>query len=440
MRTIFPSLVLFLVLSLGAAASFLFQHQSRPGAPLIKHPQKQHATWYHPKWHTFRSYRENKLSRLFASSFKISRQEIEQNLTSSEQRVVQVVRDTQSSVAFVTSYVNRSATAVSSLGSGSAFVVDSAVDNSCYVVTNYHVIERAYQIQEQKKQLSRYINSTLIVSKLIAASLSQNFPDATVSLRFSDSTRQEYPARIVCVWPEYDVALLHVNSTASRQTEIAWGSSSDLLTGQGLVAIGNPFGLDRTVTTGVVSSLNRRLPFTTGNTRLQTTMIQTDCAINPGNSGGPLLNYQGQVVGVNTAIITTMGGANTGIGLAVPSDAVRDMIKSKIQEDKRKHSTTRRPGYLGVQILRVNDSICWISRVRPNSPAARAGLKGMEVDSETASVAYGDAIVAVNGNEIKSFNELQQDLWSRRQGEILSVTIQQGKDPARRRVVEVRLA
>jgi S1-C subfamily serine protease len=260
------------------------------------------------------------------------------------------------------------------------------------------------------------------------------YPAAQVYVRINSIT-QYRKCRIVNVQPELDLAVLRIEKDSSRSDKasfepfqaLKFGSSSNLLVGQDLIAIGNPFGLDNTVTTGVVSALNREVR-TDWRDPVIRNCIQTDCAINPGNSGGPLLSRLGQVVGINTAVIRN----SAGIGFAVPSDvvepAVMDMIRKDMQQER---------AWLGVAILRQNLTINWISVVQRNSPAADAGMRGISISGDGGSVRYGDAIVAVGGRIVSTYKELQAELDRCVPGEQLAVTLQDAH--GERRVVYLTL-
>jgi len=246
------------------------------------------------------------------------------------------------------------------------------------------------------------------------------------------------------VEPDLDIAVLKIvnkeseNSNSSAEltkfTSMSFGSSSDLSVGQNLIAIGNPFGLDTTVTTGVVSALGREISASTGpggtRTGIIRNCIQTDCAINPGNSGGPLLNGKGEVVGVNCAILTTSStGANVGIGFAIPSDSVKPVVEQAIRQDEVMDRKSNRP-YLGVSIVKSLDksilqqSKTWIASVDPDSPAARSGMRGLTINTKTATIEYGDAIIAVGGNNVTDFPSLVRELRGNRvAGEQIAVTL-----------------
>jgi S1-C subfamily serine protease len=255
-----------------------------------------------------------------------------------------------------------------------------------------------------------------------------------------NSVNQYQKCRIVNVDPKLDIAVLCIDNTTEVLQSMTFGSSSDLLVGQGLIAIGNPFGLDNSVSTGVVSALNRQVVTTTrGSRRGISNCIQTDCAINPGNSGGPLLNRRGQVVGVNTAILST-SGSSAGIGFAVPADDVQPVVQDMIRRDvRRKQRTT-----LGVAIWKRSSSSSgggggllgnknWITRVQPNSPAAKAGMKALQLNPATGCLQGGDAIVAINsGSSLETYADLCTALERCVPGEQLAVTLENCVDGERR--------
>lgn len=394
-----------------------------------------------------------------ASSFAVSLEELEKNLTKAEKSVTGVVRRAGPSVAFVTSVWpsvpgrrSRRATpnknglpAGQSLGSGSGFVVAS----DGYVVTNYHVIEQAFELQsmqaqskESFKEFVGNISSCLgnpDLKDALLNSTSRIQPEAPKVFCRINSASQYQACRVVDVQPDLDVAVLKMieNSTDVTTTweSVDFGSSGDLLVGQSLVAIGNPFGLDQTVTSGVVSALNREITTSTSGTIRN--CIQTDAAINPGNSGGPLLNLDGQVIGVNTAIVTT-SGSNAGIGFAIPSDKVQPVVNDMIRDDRVSSGSRPDVGYLGVAIAKspLSKAGNWILTVAPGSPADAAGLKALQLCD--GCVVYGDAIVAVAGNSVDTYEDLLAQLDIRVEGEELALTVEDGES-GDKRVVYVKL-
>jgi 2-alkenal reductase len=210
-------------------------------------------------------------------------------------------------------------------------------------------------------------------------------------------------ARIVGASPNYDVAVLRVDDTRGLPPPLPIGTSDDLRVGQLVFAIGNPFGLDQSLTTGIISALKRRLPTAAG--REITNVIQTDAAINPGNSGGPLLDSAGRVIGVNTAILSP-SGTNAGIGFAIPIDTVNRVVPQIIAR-----------GYVatpGIGIVAASEDAATragvegvvIARTVPGSAAERAGLRGID----PASRRLGDVIVGVNGKPVRRLPDLAEEL------------------------------
>lgn len=206
-------------------------------------------------------------------------------------------------------------------------------------------------------------------------------------------------ARLIGVAPQYDLAVLRLARPRVELRPLAIGHSADLQVGQSVFAIGNPYGLDQTLTSGIVSALHRRL---VESTQVEIgDLIQTDAPINPGNSGGPLLDSAGRMIGLNTAILS-QSGASAGIGFAIPVDTVNRVVPQLI-----KTGTVPTPGIGIVSAnpaaaaeLGINGVI--VARVLPGSPAAEAGLQGVDPDSGTV----GDIIVAVNGQPVSTVAQL----------------------------------
>ena len=276
---------------------------------------------------------------------------------------------------------------------GSGFVVDKAG----HIVTNYHVVQGADQI------------------------------------RVSFSNRDTVEAELVGSDPSTDLAVLQVDESASALTPLPLGDSAKVEVGDQVIAIGNPFGLDRTATAGIVSALQRliRAPnqFTIDH------VIQTDAPINHGNSGGPLLNTRGQVIGVNTQIET--GGADTGnvgIGFAVPSNTVKDVVAQILGTGRVDHA------YLGISGQAVNadvaetynlaaDAGVLVEFVTSGSGADKAGLQGGETEVVVAGQTYvlgGDIIVAVDGTQIGSIEKLRDAIAAHKPGDKISLEIYRG--------------
>ncbi len=237
-----------------------------------------------------------------------------------------------------------------------------------------------------------------------------------VAVRLADG--QVLRVRVVGRAPTFDIAVLRLERGA-QPAPLPLGSSSDLRVGQRSFAIGNPFGLDQTLTTGVISALQRTLPVAPG--REIADVIQTDAAINPGNSGGPLLDSAGRVIGVNTAIFSP-SGASAGIGFAIPIDVVNRIAPRLISE-----GNLPTPG-LGIMVaeeaiaaqLGIEGVI--ILRVVPGSPAEEAGLAG--VDLSTGAI--GDVIVSMDGNRVRRFSDLSRILEDHRIGDTVEVEVLRG--------------
>ena len=249
-------------------------------------------------------------------------------------------------------------------GTGSGFIWD----NKGHVVTNYHVIEQANRV------------------------------DVTLS----DGTA--WKATVVGISQEKDVAVLYIAAPPTKLSPITIGDSRNLLVGQKVFAIGNPFGLDHTMTSGIVSALGREIKAVSGQTIRD--VIQTDAAINPGNSGGPLLDSAGRLIGINTAIYS-QSGENAGIGFAVPVEVVNRVVPDLIQYGK-----VIRPG-LGVTI--ANDIInsrqgggILIINVRPGSAAEKAGLLG--TTRFNGEIILGDIIESINEVTMANSDDLRHEL------------------------------
>jgi 2-alkenal reductase len=241
--------------------------------------------------------------------------------------------------------------------------------------------------------------------------------EGTSSLAVRFASGQVLRAHIVGTAPNYDLAVVRVDSPRSLPPPIAIGTSDDLKVGQLVFAIGNPFGLDQTLTTGIISALKRRLPTSGG--REITNVIQTDAAINPGNSGGPLLDSAGRVIGVTTAILSP-SGTNAGIGFAIPIDSVNRVVPELIRR-----GAVPTPG---IGIVAANEAAATragaqglvIVRTIPGSSAERAGLRG--VDPRSGKI--GDVIVGVNGKTVRGLADLIQELERVGVGKNVTLTVQ----------------
>ena len=264
-------------------------------------------------------------------------------------------------------------------GTGSGFIWD----HNGNIITNFHVI--------------------------------QNADVAQVTL--GDQTT--WKARRVGVAPDKDLAVLRIDAPTNRLQPIPIGTSKDLQVGQSVFAIGNPFGLDQSLTTGVISALGREIESVTR--RPIQGVIQTDAAINPGNSGGPLLDSAGRLIGVNTAIYSP-SGASAGIGFAIPVDTVNRIVAELIRYGK-----VTRPG-IGVQIAeeqiadRLGVKGILIVDVVPGSAAARAGIRPTRREG-SGRVRLGDVITAVDGKKVESPNELFILLESYKVGDVVNISL-----------------
>ena len=227
---------------------------------------------------------------------------------------------------------------------------------------------------------------------------------STVEVTFPDGS--SYDARVVGTDPSTDLALLDVDAPAGVLEPLALADSTTLAVGETVVAIGSPFGLTETVTSGIVSALDRRI--TAPNGYAITGAIQTDAAINHGNSGGPLLNLEGEVVGVNAQIESESGG-NDGVGFAVPSSTVRSVVAQLLEDGRVEHA------YLGVSLTDTGDGAgVRVGEVRAGSPAAEAGLEA------------GDAVTSVDGESVATAAELQAAIDAKRPGDEISITYTRG--------------
>jgi len=269
------------------------------------------------------------------------------------------------------------------------------VDKDGYVVTNAHVVEGA----------------------------------DSVTVSFSEKG-ESVPAEVKGVDRSTDVAVLKVDpSKFDNLTTVPLGDSSKSQVGDPVIAIGNPFGLSRTVTTGIVSGLQRQIQAPNGFTI--SNVIQTDAAINPGNSGGPLLDANGRVIGINSQIQTGGGQGSVGIGFAVPINTVKDELT------KLKAGESVERAYLGVQMQRVDaqlsedlnlpaDHGALIVSVTPDSPAEKAGLRAGETGTSQGVTAGGDVIVAVDGKETKTEDDVANAIAEHQPGDKVEITYYRG--------------
>jgi S1-C subfamily serine protease len=245
----------------------------------------------------------------------------------------------------------------------------------------------------------------------------QNASSAKITL--ADGSK--WDARLVGAAPDNDLAVLKIGAPKSRLRALPIGTSADLKVGQKALAIGNPFGLDESLTTGVVSALGREIKSVTG--RPISGVIQTDAAINPGNSGGPLLDSAGRLIGINTAIYSP-SGAYAGIGFAIPVDTVNQVVTELIKNGK-----VTRPG-LGVRIVDDRmarqlgiDKGVLVRDLVAEGAAAQAGLRPTKVDDRGRILQLGDVIVGFNGKEVSSTEDLFRLLQSSRVGDTVKVIV-----------------
>jgi putative serine protease PepD len=242
----------------------------------------------------------------------------------------------------------------------------------------------------------------------------QHVVDGAQSIQVKFSNGKSYDATVVGTDPSTDLAVLDVDAPASVLKPLELADSSEVAVGDGVVAIGSPFGLEDSVTAGIVSAVGRAMEAPNGFTINDS--IQTDAAINHGNSGGPLLDMQGRVIGVNAQIASESGG-NDGVGFAIPSNTVKSIAARLLADGSVQHA------YLGVGLAETARGV-EVSQVRSGSPAADAGLQS------------GDVVSAVDGHAITTAEELQQAVDAKAPGDSISVTYQRG---GQSRTVEVKL-
>ena len=311
-------------------------------------------------------------------------------LTAEERTTMDIFEDAAPSVVYITTvqhvrdFWSRNVMRVPQ-GTGSGFIWDG----DGHVVTNYHVVQGAQE--------------------------------ALVTL----ADQRSYPARLVGASPAHDLAVLRIEVPVDAPPPLPIGTSSDLRVGQHVLAIGNPFGLDHTLTTGVISALNRSIEDERGGDIEN--LIQTDAAINPGNSGGPLIDSAGRLVGINTMIFSP-SGAYAGIGFAVPVDTVNRVVPRLITYGRYVRPT------LGIS---ANDQVSRrlldgepgivVLHVEPGSPADRAGLRAAQMTS-AGRVALGDSIIALDGEPVADFGDLVSLLDERVFGDRVTLEVRRGSE------------
>jgi putative serine protease PepD len=273
-------------------------------------------------------------------------------------------------------------------GTGSGAVIDA----KGYVLTNNHVIKDAKRIE----------------------------------VTFADGSK--WPGRLVGTDPDNDLAVIQIDAPADRLRALPLGNSQDLQVGQKVLAIGNPFGLGETLTTGIISSLGRAIRSEGG--MLMEDLIQTDAAINPGNSGGPLLDSDGKIIGINTAIFSPSGG-NVGIGFAVPVDTAKRIIPELLEKGYVAHP------WMGVSLFPLTPGVAkalsltvergaLIVEVLRGGPADKAGLRGgtkMVQVGNTMLPVGGDLVTGLNGEAVNSSEELIRRIRKHRSGDQVRLRI-----------------
>lgn len=305
-------------------------------------------------------------------------------LSLTEKTNIDIFQQTSPSVVYITTLADtlnlwtRDITRIPR-GTGSGFIWD----RQGHIITNYHVLQGA----------------------------------SAVRIRLSD--QRTFNATLIGASPDYDLAVLRIPITINMPKPLPFGTSHDLQVGQITYAIGNPFGLDQTLTTGVVSALNRSLPNNNGS--YIEGLIQTDAAINPGNSGGPLLDSAGRLIGINTAIYSP-SGAYAGIGFAVPVDTVNRIVPQIIKKghyqrpklgitinESLNKEITKELGIFGVVVIEV----------QPNSAADKSGLNGVTIQNN--AIISGDVIVGIDQHKIESTKMLLSTLEKYNIGDTVEV-------------------
>jgi S1-C subfamily serine protease len=271
-------------------------------------------------------------------------------------------------------------------GSGSGAILD----RQGHIVTNYHVIDGAQ------------------ASGRIAVTLASN---------------KTYPARLIGGDKEFDIAILKIDAPADELVPVPLGASNKLRVGQRVYAVGNPFGWDGTMTTGIISSLNRNLPSRVRGRDMKA-LIQTDAAMNPGNSGGPLLNTNAEMIGMCVAIASRTG-QNSGVGFAIPIDRIRAVLPDLIAHGKVVRAD------IGISEVMETSSGLVLGRLTPGGPADQAGLKGFEVlvrrdrgfVETSIDRSHADRIVAADGEPMTTGVQFQDKIWEHRPGDVIKLTI-----------------
>jgi S1-C subfamily serine protease len=314
------------------------------------------------------------------------------DLAADEKATIELFERSKGSVVFITTtqlvrdFWSRNMFSIPR-GAGSGFVWDA----DGHIITNNHVVQGA----------------------------------AEAKVRLNDG--RDYSARLVGASPAHDIAVLRIRVPERQPPALPIGTSADLKVGQKVFAIGNPFGLDWSLTTGVVSALDRSLPAESG---VIEHLIQTDAAINPGNSGGPLLDSSGRLIGINTAIFSP-SGAYAGVGFAVPVDTVNRVVPQLLAKGKYtrpalgiatdeqlNQQLARQLGVKGVAVLKVE----------PGSPAEAAGLRAAR-PAPGGGIVPGDIITAIDGKSVDSVPRLVNRLDEHKVGDTIKLTVQRDGKP-----------
>jgi S1-C subfamily serine protease len=308
------------------------------------------------------------------------------SVASDEQNNIEVYKAIASGVANISTTV-RSRDMFGMVREGEGSGSGSVIDEQGHILTNYHVIEGA-----QKLSVSFGGNKT-------------------------------YQARVIGGDPDTDLAVIQIDAPREELRIVPFGDSDQLVVGQKVLAIGNPFGLDRTLTTGVISGLQR--PLRARNDRPIEGAIQTDASINPGNSGGPLLDSRGRMIGINSQILSP-SGASAGVGFAIPINIAKrivpQLIENGVVRRPRLGVVTRAVKDLRDQVrLPVADGLI-ILQVAPGSAASAAGIRGL-VQTDDGDVELGDIITSVDGQAVNTQDDLYRALDKRQIGDTIQVEV-----------------
>jgi len=317
-------------------------------------------------------------------------------LTVDEENNINVYKNAAKGVVNITSIVLRRdffQGVVPREGAGSGAIIDSRG----YILTNNHVIKNAHRIE--------------------------------VTL----SNGNKFPGRLIGTDPDNDLAIIQIKAPSDQLNILSLGSSMDLQVGQKVLAIGNPFGLAETLTTGIISSLGRSIRSANGT--LMEDLIQTDAAINPGNSGGPLLDSKGKIIGINTAIFSPSGGS-VGIGFAIPVGTAKRIIPELIEKGYVSHPWIGVtlfpliPGIAKALDLQVERGVL-IIEVLQGGPAYKAGLKGSSQMLQVGNMmlpAGGDIVISLNGKPVNTSEELIRMIRKYKPGDRITLKILRNKD------------